>query len=167
MAYILDINGDIKNPREYQALRKFFDAYKEYLLSLGERLPQSVRDFALADWYWDYNSHRCPYDGWVESLEICERASGERNQNRSIEIRLLLLAPYHDGHIEYVYRNVASYSFVMPAVNQRRRDTGHDGWKIDEVRLSESGNVVQEVLFKSGAKWSIECQTIEYAWTPV
>ena len=164
MAYILDLDLDIKRPQEFNALRKFVDAYKEYLVALGDRLPKSVRDFVLTEWYWDYNSHRCPYDAWVESLEITEPADGQRHQNREIAIKSRLLAPYHDGKIEFKYSNVINYSLVMPVENNRRAQTGHDGWRIDEIRLSNDGNLIHEIRFKSGAQWLIESHNIEYTW---
>src|SRR5215471_11456808 len=42
--------------------------------------------FASAEWYTDYNDHRCPHDAWLETVEIAEPAMGKRNELRTTTI---------------------------------------------------------------------------------
>jgi hypothetical protein len=37
---------------------------------------------------------------------------------------------------------------------------------IDEVRLSDKGNVLHEVKFSEGSRWTIESEDIVYRWRP-
>lgn len=167
MAFILDIPGDVSNPEEFHAARKFFDAYDQYLKALGSRLPSSVREFALASWYKDAQSHQCPYDAWVESVQLVESAAGPSKDRRSLNIEIRLLGAYHDGHIAYKYDDVQNYALVFPVINERLAKAAHDGWRLDEIRVSPANNVIHEIAFKSGARWLIECKSITYSWLPL
>jgi len=165
MAFILDI-PDAENPAEFKATQKFFEAYDEYLRALGDRLPASVREFILAPWYHDYESHLCSYDAWLESAQFSEPSTGPQQQIRSLEFEIRLLGPYHDGHIVYRYKNVQNYSLTLPAVNESI-GAAHDGWRLDEIRLSHASKVIHEIAFKSGARWLIESDSISHSWIPL
>jgi hypothetical protein len=80
------------------------------------------------DWYKYPPDPRCPHDAWVESVTISEPSSGERQENRGLEIHIRLLGAYQDGTIEFTYRGVQNYSM------QAMRDVaGHGDWLEDEV----------------------------------
>lgn len=83
-------DGDIKR------LSARSEAYRSYLRSIAEYFPQATKSFVLSDWYYaDFD--KCPHDAWVDSLEIVERASGERKQIREIHIKIKLFAASHRG----------------------------------------------------------------------
>src|SRR5712664_461435 len=119
-------------------------AYREYLQSIKERLPLSAFEFATAAWHYDYSDHRCLHDSWVESLTIKERESGERLHHRSLSISARLFGAFHDGHVLLDYADVYMYSLEGPKAR-----AGHGDWLVDEIRLSENGLVLHEVLFSN------------------
>jgi hypothetical protein len=47
----------------------------------------------------------------------------------------------------------------MPPLN-----VGHRDWLVDEIRLSDRGLVVHEILFSRGALWTIEAADLRYEW---
>lgn len=128
---------------------------------MKERFPVSAFDFATAAWHYDYSDHRCPHDSWVESLTVHEPASGERLQNRSLHMSTRLLGAFHDGHILIDYADVNMY--LLEGLKAR---ACHGEWLIDELRLSESGLVLHEVLFSNNSRWLIEARDISCEWRP-
>src|SRR5919202_1729543 len=160
MAHIL---GVLWGP--WEELRPRFEAYRRYLDSVREQLPPAAFAFATADWHYAFSDHRCPHDAWVEALTISEPASGERQEQRRIDIHVRLLGAYHDGHIDLYYRDVRSYTLELPASPSRIK-IGHGDWRDDEVRLSERGLVLHEIVFVGGSHWLIECEDIQYEWRP-
>jgi hypothetical protein len=133
--------------------------YREYLQSIRDRLPLSAFEFATAAWHYDYSDHRCPHDSWVESLAIVEPAGGERLQHRTLHISVRLFGAYHDGHVLLDYSDVNTYS-----LEKRKTQAAHGDWLVDEIRLSENGLVLHEVVFNSGSRWLIEAADISYEW---
>ena len=79
----------------------------------------------------------------------------------------MLLAAYHDGLIKLVYKDVQSYNFNTPANSTTGMRNGHGDWLIDEVRLSENGLVLHEILFSTGVRWLIESADVTYHWEPM
>jgi hypothetical protein len=47
-----------------------------------------------------------------------------------------------------------------------RPGKGHEGWMIDEARLSDLDYVVHEVEFSRGSSWLIESEDLLYRWRP-
>ncbi len=140
----------------------FIEAWKKYqahLESISDKLPQSARDFALADWHHNFKDPRAPHDAWVEQVLVYESATGERKEERQCHIKLRLLGAYHDGHIEIEYVNVNRYSLGSEY-------SSHGDWLFDEIRLSKSGSVLHEIEI-GGATWVIECEDIQYSWLPM
>ena len=139
MAFILyrDIPDD-----SIDALLNSHNTYHSYLESVKDRMPKSAYEFATAEWHYNFSDHRALHDSWLEELIVREPACGERNENRSLEIFIRLLAAYHDGYIELTYKNVRSYSLGKP------RDSwlNHRDWLNDEIRLSENGLVLHEIV---------------------
>jgi len=138
-----------------------FEAYAEYLESIRDRLPESAYAFAAAPWHYDFSDPRCPHDSWVESLTVSEPSSGERRQQRSVEIAVRLLGAYHDGHILLTYKSVRGY--LLNSLHDSH-GAGHGDWLTDEIRLSDSGLVLHEVEFSRGGRWVIECKDVAYEW---
>ena len=168
MAFILtaDFREDSRN--DPKLLNSRFTAYRDYLDSIRGKLPASTYQFAVAEEHYDPQAHGCPHDAWVESLVVSEPFSGNRHQQRSVQICLRLLAAYHDGHIQLTYKNVSSYSLNTPTdFETPPLGVGHGDWLTDEIRLSERGLVVHEMEFSRGSRWFIECEDIVYEWQPI
>lgn len=155
MAFVLRKDG---SQDSHEAFVESWRRYREYLASISEHLPASAREFALAEWRHDFRDHRAPHDAWVESINIFETATGERQEIRQTHIKVRLLGAYHDGHIEINYVNVFGYSIGSACKS-------HGDWGYDEIRLSDGGNVLHEVEIGS-ATWVIECKDIHYVWHP-
>jgi len=136
-------------------------AYREYLQSVKERLSVTAFEFATAAWHYDHSDHRCPHDSWVESLTIDEPGAGERLQDRSLRISTRLLGAFHDGHLLLGYADVQTYSLESP-----KGRAGHGDWLVDEIRLSDNGFVLHEVLFSNDSRWRIEAKDISCEWRP-
>lgn len=160
--FILPKDFDEENPHEFSLVRERHEQYRNYLESIAPKLPPSAREFALAAWRLDPTDHRCPHDSWVEHLRIFEEATGERREIRTAHIEVKLLGAYHDGYLDLKYKNVRGYSLVKSA----EYSDCHGDWLYDEVRLSENGRVLHEIEFWLKASWLIECEDIEFAWTP-
>jgi hypothetical protein len=144
-----------------------WEAYKNHLDLIQEKLPLKTRDFVLTDWYYNTHDPRCPHDAWVEHASLKEDATGDRRQIRKINLEVRLLGAWHDGHIDFIYRDVKAYSLKRPEnVWLPPDNTGHGDWLYDEVRLSADNRIVHEIAFANKAEWLIECLEIEYKWIP-
>src|SRR5262245_29350461 len=159
MAYILTKDRPLNSHQEWQSA---WSKYCSYIESVREQLPDSAYEFATAPYHYDASDHRSPHDGWLESLIVREPATGDRKQNRSLEIDVRLMAAYHDGHIELSYSDVRRYSLQSGGQNE----LGHGDWLYDEIRLSEQGFVLHEVEWARGGVWLIECGNVAYQWRP-
>ncbi len=160
MAYILTKDRPNDSYGEWQS---GWSDYCAYLESVKGQLPLSAYEFATASWHYNFEDHRSPHDGWLETLVIREPAFGERKENRSLELIARLFAAYHDGHIELKYSDVQSYSLASGVTN----GSGHGDWLYDEIRLSEQGRVLHEIEWSRGGVWLIECSDVAYKWVPL
>ena len=139
-----------------QSFTEAWKNYRAYLDSIADKLPASAREFAIAEWHHDHILHKAPHDSWVKSVLIYETATGPRNENRQINIKISLLDAYHDGTIELDYVNVSSYQLGSAS-------PFHGDWLRDEIRLSDAGLVIHEIEI-AGNTWLIESADIKYAW---
>ena len=122
--------------------------------------------FAVAGWYCDPRDHRCPHDGWLESLEIREPATGERNEIRTTGVTLRLLGAYHDGHVVLRYCGVQSYSLTVES-----SAAGLGDWLNDEFSLTTEGLIVHRIRWsghgpRREAVWVFKAREITYEWLP-
>jgi hypothetical protein len=156
------LSPDFLDLNDLDELNRRWNAYREYLHSIADRLPRSAREFAHAGWHYDHADSRSLHDSWVESLAISELSSGERREVRSVEIVVKLIGPYHDGLTTLRHKSVASYSLSHSSPVR----AGHGDWLQDEVRISESGLVVHEIEFRNDGHWIIECGDIDWEWNP-
>lgn len=138
-----------------------FRRYEEYLQINSERFPKSAYTLAISDWYWNPEVSGCPHDAWLERLTIAEPSSGKRNETRTAEMSIELLAPYHDGIIQLRYPRVFGYKFDSLALNR-----GHGDWLFDEFRLDEQGRLVHEIEWQYLSTWIITASDVEYKWSP-
>jgi hypothetical protein len=121
----------------------------------------SLRECESSDWYTFPEDHRSPHDSWVETITIEEPSLGERHELRGLEIRIRLLAAYHDGMIEFTYKRVQHYS-----LSGMRDATGHGDWLEDKVKVTKHDVLVHKVTLTNG-DFEIEAAEIEYSWTPL
>jgi hypothetical protein len=157
LAFILIKDGAQESVAAF--IMEAWKKYRTYLAEVAEQMPQSARDFALAEWHHNFNDPRAPHDAWVEQVLVYESATGDRHEVRQCHIKLRLLGAYHDGHIEIEYTDVNRYSLGSEY-------SSHGDWRFDEIRLSNSGNVLHEIEI-GDTTWIIECKDIRYSWLPM
>jgi hypothetical protein len=142
-----------------------FDNYKIYLKEHKNNFPPSALELAESEWYFDPSDHRCPHDGWLEDIVISELSSGERNEIRNVSIRIKILGAYHDGFIEFYYKQVFAYHFDISNIN-----TGHRDWQYDEFRLAGCDRLHHEIEWAGvtgTGKWLIEADDVHFDWIPI
>ncbi len=153
---------------EIKELMEKSETYKTYLKSIKEKIPQSVYEFAAAEWHYNTRDARCPHDAWLEEIKFGEVETGEKFEIRPLEIHLKLLGAYHNGHIEIIYKNIHSYSFNSKRgfrLSGYKGEYFHGDWLQDEIRLSENGFVIHEIEWEHG-NWLIEFEDFDYKWIP-
>lgn len=144
-----------------------FARYQAYLATVGDRMPPGARALATSDWYFDHQDHRAPHDAWLERA-VVEESRGPDGR-RSVEVRLRLLGAYHDGHIEFTYRDVHRYRIER---DPRPRDvgSGQGDWRHDEFRVTAEGRLEHEIEWwgtDAIGTWIIEAAEVEYEWLPL
>jgi len=141
-----------------------FEKYRHYLDGNRNRFPPGALALVDSDWYFS-DDPRNPHDAWLESATITEHSSGERLEERWISITLKLLGAYHDGHIQFHYPRVFSYSF-----DTQNSSGGHNDWRYNEFRISEESHLIHEIEWwgpQPTARWIIESDDVEYQWLPL
>jgi hypothetical protein len=168
MAYILSKDvGEVETPEGFEQQETNWRAYREYLVSVRERMPGSAFEFATALWHYDTADARSLHDSWVDSLIISEPALGDRHEIRSLEMQVRLLGPYHNGNTTLIYHEVQHYLLTTPSgFVSPPREGGHGDWLCAEVRLSQGDYVLHEIEFSRGSRWVVECKDIEWIWEP-
>jgi HEAT repeats/PBS lyase HEAT-like repeat len=128
--------------------------YRHYLESIRDKLPEGARQYAFSP---NHNcpDRECPHDSWLEEVRLEVRSWGDRHQYRGQDIHTRFLGSYHDGYIEFHYRNV--YDYLLAGVTE---------WMYDEVRLGEDGHVIHEIRFDADTHWLIECDDFTFEWKP-
>lgn len=142
-----------------------FNSYMNYLISNKDLFPKNAYEFAIAEWHYNPQDHRCPHDSWVESLQIIEKEMPQEDNERGLEIEVCLLGAYHDGNIKIIYKGIKGYTFNL-VPDSVFKVKAHGDWIIDEIRLSEQEWLVHEIEFWLKGKWYIECEDIYYEWLP-
>ena len=158
MAFILDA-------QRQKDVVAAFKRYNDYIEGLRGKMPASAFALASSEWYFNFNDHHCPHDAWLERMCIEEPSSGERSEERYNSMRILLLAGYHDGFIEFYYPKVFRYRLDAFDSSQ-----GHGDWRYDEFRLSEDGHVIHEIEWcgmDDTVRWVIEASDVECRWIPI
>lgn len=142
--------------------------YSAYLRQHAKNMPSGARAFALADWHYNIRHHQCPHDSWLEYFTVKELSSGSRSQIRSIVIGARFLGAYHDLTFDIEYRGVKSYSIIKETGDgPPGRQTEHGDWRIDEVTLTEDGDISHEILFMGYASWRITCTDLKYDFSSI
>jgi len=153
----------IQENDSYDLIGQKHQAYERFLLDNKGRFPAEAFDYAIADWHYDPQDHRCPHDAWVESLCISETRQDGQSKSK-LSARILLLGAYHDGQIEISYSDLTEYNFSLHQEASSKH--GHGDWLIDEIRLSENGRLIHEIQFWPGSTWVVECVNLSYSWHP-
>jgi hypothetical protein len=161
MAYILSAQRDPGPPASVDS----WNRYQAYLRENEARFPPGAYALATSDWYFGFSDHRAPHDAWLESATFSEPSQGERNENRTLSLRLRLLGAYHDHWLEFFYPQVYSYTLSNSAAAG-----GHGDWRYDEFRLSSSGNLLHEIEWAGPpgveARWVIEATDVIFGSVP-
>jgi hypothetical protein len=139
--------------------------YQQYLHENQAKLAPGAFALGTAEWYQNPRDHRCPHDGWLESLLVSEHPAGAPN-GRVVAISIRLLGPYHDGYIEFSYPKVFAYTLETPSSG-----SGLGDWRYDEFRLSSGGHVIHEIEWsgfpgRQAARWIIEASEVKFQWIP-
>src|SRR5215813_4370912 len=118
----------------------YFGPYLNYLKDNQDRFPKSAFSLATSEWYFDFNISGCPHDAWLETIAISEPSSGERSEIRTVELKIELLAAWHDGIIILRYPRVFGYK-----LEGRDLARGHLDWRYDEFRVNDQGHLIHEI----------------------
>jgi len=142
-----------------------YSSYEKYILSIRASLPDHIYAFASNPAYFNLESPSSLHDAWLESLVVNEVATGERNEIRQLEVKLILLGPFHDRRIHLHYTGIAQYSFQAPPGydQQRYQHTAHGDLFTHEIRLGHGGLILHELLFEREATLLIECKDFRHS----
>jgi hypothetical protein len=138
--------------------------YQQYLLQHREGFPQNAFSLATAEWYHDPNDHRCPHDGWLQSLFFS--ASAAEPKKRPLTLQIRLLGAYHDAYVEFTYPQIFGYTLEGPS------SAVLGDWLYDEFRITSKNHLVHEIEWAgsgnaTGARWIIEADDVEFRWFPI
>jgi hypothetical protein len=157
MAYFLSKERDADVMNAYRR-------YQQYLHEHENLFPPGAFALGTAEWYHNPSDHRCPHDGWLETVSISEVPAGDRRRMTTISIRLL--AAYQDGYVEFLYPTVFNYTLLCPSSAR-----GLGDWMYDEFRLSSDGHLIHEIEWAGfpkveGSRWIIEATDVKFRWIP-
>ncbi|WP_125564801.1 hypothetical protein [Pseudoalteromonas rubra] len=137
-----------------------FDDYLEYMRARKGKIPVHVYEFATDVNRHDFESPQSLHDSWVTSINIKEHRNKERPFNPSTTIEIELLGPMHDRNIVLKYEEIESYAFEGTKNPYNYADTYHGDIVCHEVRLTEGGYLLHEILMASEATIKIVCKNI-------
>jgi hypothetical protein len=145
------------------------DPYFAYLRGIEAKLPAQVRAFATDVRNYTLHDHQSLHDAWLEECSIIEAAGGERRELRALEIRTRYLGPYHDMRIHLHYYGVRAYRLDTPRefAGPPSYEAAHGDLLMHEVRLSDEGDVVHELVFSRGSVFEIACEYFEHRIEPI
>jgi hypothetical protein len=149
------------NPNEHGSIA--FDSYFKYIESIREQLSPTAYSFASNFDHYSLNSHCSLHDAWLERTVIEEIASGQREETRSLGIKLAFLGPYHDRTLMLNYDRVSSYTMCMSG--KASNTTAHGDVVVHEVRVKDA-LIEHEILFASGATILIACKDLMFLDQP-
>ncbi len=130
-----------------------FDEYFNYIDSIRSSISKETYDFASNWELYSLDSRSSLHDSWLESLVINEVGSGDRDASRECSIILSLFGAYHDRIITLEYIGVERYS--INSIDLKNASRGHSDLLMHEIRLSDNGLIVHEVVFTNGSSFEI------------
>jgi hypothetical protein len=161
MKYLMPQNN-LAKLISYSNIGDTFKRYLAYMELIRERIPSEIYEFVVNDWHYYPSHHRSLHDSWIDRLEIREVSYDQNLQNRIIGISLSLLGSYQDGKTYLEYSDVKKYELQMKMLSNKG-NKAHGDLLVDEISLSDSGNLVHEILFHDNTTLLIECTNIVYS----
>lgn len=138
-----------------------FYPYLEYLESIKHKLAPHVFDFASNPEHYSLESHSSLHDAWLDYAKVIETATGDRMENRAVEIELRFLGPFHDRRIYLEYKDVSAYEFKVANSNR-----GHGDLWTHELQIDNDGNLVHELAYIEGGSMKITCRDLHHREEP-
>ncbi|GAA5497272.1 hypothetical protein Rhal01_03465 [Rubritalea halochordaticola] len=146
MKYILSEEDDVIQ------FGKYLDALAKY----RDQLPDEVAQFAEDESRFCLQGGGTLHDAWIETITVREkRAAGD--DASSCEIELVLLGPLHDRRIQLRYLGVKAYT--VDGRGENGFQAFHGDIHTHEVRLSDDGLVVHEIVGVDEFRIQVECRT--------
>lgn len=127
--------------------------YHDYLERLEHAFPTSAYRLATSDWYFTFSDPRAPHDSQLLDVHISESDAREQSGRRTILLRLRLLNAQRTHELEFTYPAVTRYTLDL-----FHGAWGHRGWRYDEFRLADDGQVIHEIEWagpRETARWTI------------
>lgn len=134
-----------------------FAKYFEFLQSIKGSMPSELQSYALEYGHYNLSSHSSLHDAWLITLTVAEIGSGERNEDRRVDIGLRFLGPFHDKELLLSYLGVSRYSIRSPSIRG-----GHGDVMIHEFRRSSDGSFLHEIAFVTGSEIIVEFTDFAY-----
>lgn len=135
-----------------------FKNYEAYIVKVKDKLPPHLLEMIQSDWYFNFNDHRCPHDAWLKTFVISENQA-----SKLVDIKITLLGAYHDMELEFRYKGVSHYNLKGWDLKN-----GHNDWRYDEFRISESGKIIHEVEWRpEDTEFIIEAEEIYFEFKPI
>lgn len=140
------------------------DDYFAYLSSVKERFTPELYAFAANQKHYNLTSHSSLHDSWLNFLNFQERATGERNETRDLEIDLQLLGAFHDRNINLKYKGVQSVSFDIPREFQNlpKYQVANGDLLMHEISINQYEEFEHKILFSRGSFLQISCFSIQH-----
>ena len=137
-----------------------FDDYLEYMRTNRDNIPAHVYEFAT-----DVNRHNIEsphslHDSWITSITIKEHRNKTQPFDPRTTIEIELLGQMHDRNIFLKYEGIESYAIEGSKNPYNYGDTYHGDVACHEVRLTEVGLLLHEILMASEAQIKIVCKNI-------
>ena len=131
--------------------------YMSYLEQNRSSFPASAYEFATAKWHHDFSNNKALHDSMLANVSVDETG---KYGDRSINIEVSLLGAFQDGHLNLNYQDVSFYQLGTSTHEHTTIDR-------DEIRLSENGRVLHEIVWWQNIRWLIECADIKVDWAQV
>jgi hypothetical protein len=150
----------LKDSTDYQELGRMWERYMAYLVSVREKLAPQVYAFATTAAHYDPQDPRTLHDARLIRAVIREGKPPLSDHARAVTIDLTLERPYGDGELCLRYVGVHGYSLTRSTRNESV-GAPHGDLVRHEIRVSERGYAIHEIVFSSGADWTIEFENLE------
>lgn len=156
----LDINileGDSID--EYDKLTK---EYYSYLDSIRPFITQSVYNYAIADWHYDSTIHYSPHDAILKKIDMVD------NGRKGLNLNMVLISAYQDYELEFIYKNVLSYSInCVPHINKvyDKSVSVHGEFLWDSIEYDKKNNLTNHhIVFSSDSKIIVSCESFDFIY---
>lgn len=135
-----------------------YGKYLEEFSKIRHKFPDEVVQFVEDENRFCLQAGESLHDAWIESLVVRERRS-LGDVASGCEISLELLGQLHDRRIVLCYREVKAYS--VEGLGCACWNSFHGDIYTHEVRLSDDGFVIHEIVGADGFRIQVECETFQ------